>query len=464
MELPQKITEVMETMEVEVSISRRGSSGDKEDVLKLQRNLICPPKVEKVTERVNVQRSAEDDGDEGPEDEPEGPEMLRKCEDADANVGKDEVLRDEVAHLKKRLGADARLRREVVVGVVGLADAAEEHRDDALKRKLKRLSEEKARVGAKYKERTLQQRVVTEFGVLGQQGGGTANQRALNETGDEDVEKVGEGGVDGEEEALRVVPRKGVNGAGQHDADDVVEDRLAKDEGVQRHVDANVVEDGQHGDRVGGADDGAKVEKVAEAKLGQGGRHEPAQRLHDAGDDEAADGGAEEGIGHDGAKVAEEELALQRVAGVEDDQRENEVEEDLRVKGGLFQDLGVLRPRAVHLGVLAGVANDRPHHQAVDDRQPCLMDKLDPFVLEQPNGADDEDEDADVGEDVQRVQTVQQLRLLVLSNVQHCVAVHRIGRHQQQQQLRRQQQRRGGEEGDHHFGGFHPSSLYRVKV
>ena len=60
---------------------------------------------------------------------------------------------------------------------------------------------------------------------------------------------------------------------------------------------------------------------------------------HDAADDEGGDGRAHEGQDQDGPDVPEEEPLLHAVAGVEDDRRQDDVEEDFRIESCLLIDL-----------------------------------------------------------------------------------------------------------------------------
>lgn len=56
--------------------------------------------------------------------------MLREREHGHADVAEDEVLGEEVQQLKEVLRPRPGIVREVVVRVVGLADAAKQDRDD----------------------------------------------------------------------------------------------------------------------------------------------------------------------------------------------------------------------------------------------------------------------------------------------------------------------------------------------
>lgn len=51
--------------------------------------------------------------------------VFREGEHGNPDVGEDEVLREEVEQLEQLLGSVAWVRRQIVVGVVRLADAAE---------------------------------------------------------------------------------------------------------------------------------------------------------------------------------------------------------------------------------------------------------------------------------------------------------------------------------------------------
>ena len=86
--------------------------------------------------------------------------MVRKGEDGDADVGEDEVLGHEVELVEEVARDGARLGAEVVVGVVRLADAAEEHGDDA--GQVEDLAEEEGRVGHDDEEGRLQLGVIPE--------------------------------------------------------------------------------------------------------------------------------------------------------------------------------------------------------------------------------------------------------------------------------------------------------------
>ena len=67
--------------------------------------------------------------------------MLGEGEEGNADVAEDEVLRQEVDELEEVLGAHSGLVGEVVVGVVGLADATEQHRHNACPGRMEHLNQ-----------------------------------------------------------------------------------------------------------------------------------------------------------------------------------------------------------------------------------------------------------------------------------------------------------------------------------
>ena len=83
------------------------------------------------------------------------------------------------------------------------------------------------------------------------------------------------------------------------------------------------------------------MQVVDEGDVDQVGRH-LGDAVHDAAHREGADDGAEEGEGEDGADVAEEILLLHGVSRVEDDRRQQDVEEDLWIEGCLLVNLTLI--------------------------------------------------------------------------------------------------------------------------
>ena len=81
-------------------------------------------------EHVNVQGSPHGDGDEGEGDEVRFPTMVVEGEHRDADVAEDEVLGEEIEEFEEGFGGEATVGGQVVEGVVGLADAAEQHCHD----------------------------------------------------------------------------------------------------------------------------------------------------------------------------------------------------------------------------------------------------------------------------------------------------------------------------------------------
>jgi hypothetical protein len=117
-----------------------------------------------------------------------------------------------------------------------------------------------------------------------------------------------------------VLPDPRGEDAVQHQDDGVVEDGLAEDEVEEQGVDLLPLEDGEDADRVGGRDEGAEGQGLADReRVGRGGLAQPVEGEADEqrGDDRAAD------CVEDGRdEVVEEDLALEIVARVVDDGRE----------------------------------------------------------------------------------------------------------------------------------------------
>ena len=98
-----------------------------------------------------------------------------------------------------------------------------------------------------------------------------------------------------------------------------------------------VVEDSEDSDRVGGRDDCTEIERVQEMDV------EAADALdyqpHDTGNDKGGDDRAEEGEGEDAAEVVKELLLPHAVARVEDYWRQDDKEEEFRVKRDFLLNL-----------------------------------------------------------------------------------------------------------------------------
>lgn len=75
--------------------------------------------------------------------------VLGKREHRDANVGKDEILRQKVEQLKNLLGALPRVVRQIVIRIMRLAYAAKQYGHDA--RQLGHLGNQKRTVRHQHK-------------------------------------------------------------------------------------------------------------------------------------------------------------------------------------------------------------------------------------------------------------------------------------------------------------------------
>ena len=131
---------------------------EEEHVLQVHGDLGLPAQVEEEGEGVDVERAADDDGEEGADDESCVEPVVGEGEDGDADVGEDEVLGHEVELVEEVARDGARLGTEVVVRVVRLADSAEEDGHDA--RQVEDLADEEGRVRHDDEERRLQLGVI----------------------------------------------------------------------------------------------------------------------------------------------------------------------------------------------------------------------------------------------------------------------------------------------------------------
>ena len=102
-------------------------AGEHHGVLDAAGDLDAPADVEDGGEGVDVQEAAEKDGDEGTDDVVGVEVVLGEGEHGDADVGEDKVLGHKVEKVEEALSGLLALLREVVVCVVGLGDATEQH-------------------------------------------------------------------------------------------------------------------------------------------------------------------------------------------------------------------------------------------------------------------------------------------------------------------------------------------------
>lgn len=100
------------------------------------------------------------------ENEPRIEMMLGKRKHRHTNVGENEILRQEIEQLEDLLSALSRVVRQIVVRVVGLADAAKEHGHDA--RQFGHFGNQERAVGHEHKEGRLENREIANARELGQ--------------------------------------------------------------------------------------------------------------------------------------------------------------------------------------------------------------------------------------------------------------------------------------------------------
>ncbi len=101
-------------------------------------------------------------------------------------------------------------------------------------------------------------------------------------------------------------------------------------------------ENGKNRDRIRGRNESAKVKVVDEGDIAEVGEH-LTDPVHEAAHREGGDGRPHKGKGKDGAEVAKEVAPLHGVARVEDNGRQQNVEEELGVEDCLRVDLALRR-------------------------------------------------------------------------------------------------------------------------
>ena len=160
--------------------------------------------------------------------------------------------------------------------------------------------------------------------------------------------------------------------AHEDDGDSIIEDGLAEDESEDDRIGVHRAHDGEGGDGVSRADQCAEevrverrreVERIVHTRRraeGAGG----AGGVDALADNHSGDERAEDGEEQDGAEVAKKVRARERESRLEDDRRQEHVEEELLVKGDqrvCCEALALLRE--------TGDAEERAKRRAEDDRR-----------------------------------------------------------------------------------------------
>ena len=204
---------------------------------------------------------------------------------------------------------------------MGLRDATEQHGHDTRQRK--HLRDQARRVGHQHTQRGLQQRMLPNAREFGQQRGNTTHERANQKRGSENTKEIDRG-------HNHVGCRVGTLGRAAHrlillvvlqclhkdNCHGVVQHALAKDKGVQGHVDVKVVKDGEHGDRIRGGDEGPEMQVINKRDVVEV-RYELTHPVHEPADAERRHRRAHEGKRKYGSDVAEKVTFFHGVAGVE---------------------------------------------------------------------------------------------------------------------------------------------------
>lgn len=184
----------------------------------------------------------------------------------------------------------------------------------------------------------------------------------------------------------------------------VIENGLAKDDGVELGVDLVRVENGENRDRVGGGQGCADGDGVDKGQVQRPRQH--AEEPQDQTNDDSREEGSGKGKGQNSADIAEKVGLMQLVAGREDDGREEEVEEDLVVEADEVSD-GIARcdeqDEADRHSWRTGLSVRRPRDGCwtltCKDGHDRLMDSCDLLLMEQVAGEEGSDEQHDGDEE-----------------------------------------------------------------
>ena len=242
-------------------------------------------------------------------------------------------------------------------------------------------------VGNQEDEAALDLGEASDVGKLEQQGRPNANNDANEQTAKEDEQEDAAPLEEAEEPVAAALPLVVLlRRLKDDDGNGVVENGLAKDDGVQLRVDLVCVEDGEDSDGIRSRKSGADRDGVDKGHVQRAGdeREQPENQT----DDDGRQQGASKGKGQDGADVAEEVGLVQLVAGGENDGREEEVEEDLIVEADQVADR-----------VARGDEEDEADGHAEKDGYDGLVDRRHLFLLEHIASEEGGDEEHDADEE-----------------------------------------------------------------
>ena len=162
--------------------------------------------------------------------------------------------------------------------------------------------------------------------------------------------------------ALRVPSSMAVSRAVERDGGGVVEQALALDQDRQPARRAEVAEDADHGDRIGGGDDGAQQQAGDQADLREGRQGEA--------DHQRADDDGDHGQEQDRRDVVHQTADVDHQRGLEQQGRQEDVEQGLRRDLEAAQGNDEIAEQAGHRQVLAEehhdpkrAAGQRQHHR-----------------------------------------------------------------------------------------------------
>mmetsp|Transcript_71060 Transcript_71060/g.167495 ORF Transcript_71060/g.167495 Transcript_71060/m.167495 type:complete len:371 (-) Transcript_71060:302-1414(-) len=212
----------------------------------------------------DVECPSDEDDEDGEDHKRAVGRVLREGEGGQAEVDEHKRLGQERNDLEKLAAEVLGLLGEVVEGVVGHDDAAEEDGDDT--RKVGTLGHHPGHVREDDDQRALHEEkfLLVQAGLLVDDSGDDGEERPDGGRADEDLQKVTEGHQDAERrDGVRLEDAKG---SVENNGDSVVEHGLAKNHGVQVEVGSQLLEDGQDSHGVGGRDQRSEHQRLQQSE------------------------------------------------------------------------------------------------------------------------------------------------------------------------------------------------------
>lgn len=204
-------------------------------------------------------------------------------------------------------------------------------------RQVSAIGEEVGGIGNENNEAALNLRVSSEVGHLEEEGRHNTDEDTDDQAAEEDDEEDAETLEETDEAHPGGVGLVLLSSFEYDNGDGVIQNRLAKDDGVQLRIDLVGVENGQDGDGVGSGEscaDGDGINEIHLQRLEPGHGIQPEDKTNDDGRQE----GSGESKGRYGSNVAEKVGLMQLVAGSENNGWQEQIEENLVVEADQVSD------------------------------------------------------------------------------------------------------------------------------